>query len=318
MYELPFSFFMPEQFFYYHAYGLVIRSSILLTGFKSNLSSSEFELQNYDLTIRVGFFEKIPLNSHEYIIFDNFKIVMASNQINVYWKDKILFAIINDNEIILNKLTGLSDDFLSLTILGFAVPILLHRRGMLVLHANAIEINGEAIIFLGQKGVGKSTTSLALCKKGYNLISDDVLMVQVGDSISNVFSGFNIIKIWPETIRQMGENPDKLPKIHSNISKRFYSVSNNDKMDRIPIKIIYFITEGNKTTIEKLPPQMSLINLIESTLWSIIFDNEELEDNLKKCAKLVKNVPVKCLRIKRSLKDIPNMIKVIEDDIENL
>ena len=42
------------------------------------------------------------------------------------------------------------------------------------LHASAVSLQGDGIIFVGEGGRGKSTTALALASHGWNLIADDI------------------------------------------------------------------------------------------------------------------------------------------------
>lgn len=48
------------------------------------------------------------------------------------------------------------------------------RSDAIFFHASALGINGEGALFVGPKGSGKSTTSLALAARGHNFLADDV------------------------------------------------------------------------------------------------------------------------------------------------
>lgn len=48
------------------------------------------------------------------------------------------------------------------------------RTDAIFFHASALGIGGKGTIFVGPKGAGKSTTSLALAARGHNLLSDEI------------------------------------------------------------------------------------------------------------------------------------------------
>ena len=82
----------------------------------------------------------------------------------LFWDDEITFKLSNGN--LMEVDTKQKDiDFLSLFIASEALGILLFQRGDLLLHGSAIRINGDSsIIFVGEPGMGKSTTAAALLK----------------------------------------------------------------------------------------------------------------------------------------------------------
>lgn len=53
------------------------------------------------------------------------------------------------------------------------VDALLHRARTVVLHGNAVVVDGRAWVFLGESGAGKSTTALELLRRGALLLADD-------------------------------------------------------------------------------------------------------------------------------------------------
>ena len=62
-------------------------------------------------------------------------------------------------EIIIDAKEDSEPALLRLCILGPGFAVLLHQRNYLILHASAVSVEGEAVIFLGNSGDGKSTMS---------------------------------------------------------------------------------------------------------------------------------------------------------------
>jgi hypothetical protein len=56
-----------------------------------------------------------------------------------------------------------------------ALPFAAVLQGLEVLHASAVSIDGGAVAFAGPSGSGKTSLALELCRRGCELLSDDVL-----------------------------------------------------------------------------------------------------------------------------------------------
>ena len=57
----------------------------------------------------------------------------------------------------------------------------LHDRTGLVLHASAVESDGQAVLFLGRSGAGKSTAAALAAQAGASLLADDVIFVELAE-----------------------------------------------------------------------------------------------------------------------------------------
>jgi hypothetical protein len=57
---------------------------------------------------------------------------------------------------------------------------LLRNRGLLVLHANAVQTPDGVVVIAGESGSGKSTTLAALLRRGCRMLSDDVTALRPG------------------------------------------------------------------------------------------------------------------------------------------
>ena len=101
-------------------------------------------------------------------------------------------------------------------LLGSAVGALLIQRGMLVLHGNALEKDGRAIVSLGHSGAGKSTTAYALMQQGWRLLADDLVAITPEGL---VLPGIPRIKLWHDAVRAFGLDPETLPPIRQGMGK---------------------------------------------------------------------------------------------------
>lgn len=66
-------------------------------------------------------------------------------------------------------------------ILGWGISMLATQLGMPAIHCSAISHHGSAILFCGESGIGKSTLTSSYIKKGYQLMADDMALVEYRD-----------------------------------------------------------------------------------------------------------------------------------------
>ena len=93
------------------------------------------------------------------------------------------------------------DAFARQCVLGPGLGVLLHRRGHLVLHGSAVDVGGRAVVLVGHKGAGKSTTAAALVARGHRLLTDDLVALDEGGA---VLPGPTQMKLWDASAGALG------------------------------------------------------------------------------------------------------------------
>ena len=148
--------------------------------------SSEFILPAYsiagnaaaEVTIRRGQVPVPCLNeqgSRLYELIDSSTMLFRAPGI-------VRFQIVDGKQIVVEVEESGSEEQAVSFLLSTAIGIVLHQRQLLVLHASAVTLNGQALAICGPSGVGKSTLAAALCQAGCHFVSDDISVIhqQVG------------------------------------------------------------------------------------------------------------------------------------------
>ena len=152
------------------------------------------------------------------------------------------FLVTDGREIVIDPHPGVSDRQLRLFLLGSVLGILCHQRGPLLLHANAIVAGGAAFAFAGPSGAGKSTLAAAFQQRGYELLADDVCMVDI-DPAGTPFAwpGIPRLKLWADAARQFGHDCSALDRVSDDVDK--YHVPARRRVDTraVPFQRLYLL-----------------------------------------------------------------------------
>lgn len=141
-----------------------------------------------------------------------------------------------------------SDQDIRTFLLGSAVGALLIQRGLLVLHGNALEKHGEAIVCLGHSGAGKSTLAYALLQQGWRLLADDLVAISP-DGL--VLPGIPRIKLWDDAARAFGLDPDQLPPVRQGMHKVLLMGEGLQRASEpIPLRALYLLHQRRRADSE--------------------------------------------------------------------
>ena len=122
-------------------------------------------------------------------------------------EDVARYRISGGNRILVERKPGAPDRNVRLFLLGSAFGALLHQRGLLPLHANAVEIDGRAIAFMGESGAGKSTLAAWFHDRGYPVLTDDVCVISPDrDGTPVVHKGLGRLRLWKDAVERSGRS----------------------------------------------------------------------------------------------------------------
>ena len=239
---------------HYSAYGLSIRSSLLLP----ELTSAAPGDQPDDVVIRIGRVRRRPprLDSA------GFGFWSAGDEACHVLEKVGAFLVRAGREIIVDRTPGVEDRLVRLSLLGPALGLLMHQRGLLVLHASVVADGSTAVAFLGSSGWGKSTIAGALYSKGYELVADDVAAIRLGPEGPSVLPGFPQVKIWPEAATLLGEAPERLPLLHPAFDKRGWRVARGFSLEPRTLRCVYVLTPGQEPGLEPLGQREGCLELL--------------------------------------------------------
>lgn len=213
------------------------------------------------------------------IVIRRGKIAQETQDVGLHWLgDAGLFVvpgvarylIRSGCSILVEAISGTPARNVRLYLLGSAMGILLHQRGLLPLHANAVEVDAGAIAFLGPSGAGKSTLAMTFHDRGFRVIADDICAIRMtGQEAASVVPGLPRIRLWQEALSATGRRVHKFEP--SYIGDEAF-----DKFDvpipaasaptaPTPLAALYILDHGQEVQFELLTAAAAVEQLFANT-----------------------------------------------------
>lgn len=296
----------------YQAYGLSIQSALPIP----ELVPGDPEGESSDVVVRYGTLAPPQPERMQ----TNYFIDARAEGVYYFIKEIGGVLVRAGREIIIDPLPGSVEKGFRFLVSGIAMGLLLHQRGVLTLHASAVSIAGEVAAFIGWKGMGKSTTAAALHARGHPVITDDLLVLEFERDRASVLPGFPSLKLWPEAVTAaFGDNPEGLPRVHPDATKRARSVRTQFPRDRQPLKCIYVLAyadEGTPTEIDAIAVRDAYIELIRhSFALRLLGEQGSTAVHAQQCARLVRRIPVRRLKRAHNLDEVSQIARRVEADV---
>ncbi|WP_078545773.1 HPr kinase/phosphorylase [Litchfieldia alkalitelluris] len=176
--------------------------------------------------------------------------VIKEDYIFVHIPKVAIFKIQKGNNIIVSPISPIKMDAIRLYLLGTCMGSILIQRGILPLHGSAIEVNGKAYAIVGDSGAGKSTLASAFLRRGFRLISDDVIPVSLSkDNIPMVTPAYPQQKLWQESLTEFGIESTNLRPIIDRETKFAIPVPNQFVNQQLPLAGIFELVKTNNEEI---------------------------------------------------------------------
>ncbi len=219
----------------------------------------------------------------------------------------------NGNTVTVERMQDTSWNEFSAFILGTVFGALLHQRRLLPLHGSAVVFKKKGLIFSGTSGSGKSTLAAAFIPKGAQLLADDISLISFNGGRPEIVPAFPGMKIWEDSLKQLGKNPEKYPPIREDLKKYLYPVEKYHDQ-QIAVDHIFIISSHNRETFEIQDIQgIEKFNALKNNTYFFrgMYKTGILEKHFQMCNMLAQQVPVSHITRPNSSFRIDQLIKEI-------
>lgn len=269
----------------YELFGLLMESEVDLKGVPRTQRSGD-----PDVVLRVAPVPPVPQETEGYTLTGEAALLSVAG-VGRY--------LIHRSEIVVDPATGASERNVRLYLLGSAMGGLLHLRGLLPLHANAVDLGGKAVAFAGHSGAGKSTLAAWFHDRGYPILADDVCVLSFDESGgATAFPGIPRLRLWREALEASGREAGAFDRSFDNMEK--YDVPTRGEGSvalPMPIAAIYLLGKGDEETpepgIEPLKGVQAVEALVSNTYrGGLVSTIGRTGLHLAACVKLAQAVPI--------------------------
>jgi hypothetical protein len=299
----------------YRAFGLVIRSDIPLP----ELTPAE-PGESPDITIVLAPLERpLPTREHGTVVefADNGDHYLA-------WPEVAAFQFRGRDRVEVHPHPDASMAYLAFPLLGPIFGLLLHARGLLVLHASAIDIGGRAAIFVGDKLAGKSTTAAAFLRAGHRLLTDDLLAIDLSDAgAPRILPAYGQLKLSDEASSAvLVRNSEPLPLVYPGFEKRQHRLTSHFQHDTIAPDRLYVLERGGEQPATVALQGIDALQAIMRFSYIVRFGKAALPgkaeaEHMQLCARLARFTHVARLHIPADLDRLDETVALAEAELMN-
>lgn len=168
-------------------------------------------------------------------------------------------------------LSDISQETIEHLLLDQVLPRVLAKLGQMVLHGGAVQVGTGAIMLLGDTGRGKSTLTAKLASKGFPLLSDDGVVVNLSEAIATVRSTYPSLRLLPDSIAHLYRKGTRLRPVADYTDKqRVFVPLADESAATLPLQRIFVLADAKDATsdeilIRRISPRDGCVALVTNS-----------------------------------------------------
>jgi hypothetical protein len=266
-----------------------------------------------DVEVRIGRVEELPPRA------EGWSVVATPGEVRGWIPGGGGFRVRGGREIVVDPAPDADARALRLGIVGPLLGVILGQRDRFVLHASTVAVDGQAAAFFGPSGRGKSTLTAAFTRAGHPLIADDMTVIDTSSDAPRVEPGFPRVKLWPDSALALRHDPEALPLIHPERTKRSLQVSSSFPRAAVPLARCYLLEDGPEESSATIPVREAVMALVASTYQAAWLHATGLSRrNLQDCGALVRSGVVRRLQRRRTFEALDDVVRFVEGDLRRV
>lgn len=224
--------------------------------------------------------------------------------------------------------SGCPENTLAHLLIDQVVPRILGHMGRVVLHASAVQLQGDvAVAFTGVSGKGKSTLATAFFSAGHGLLSDDCLLLENHGGRVNVMASYPSLRLWADSAQAVVKH-DKVEHAHYS-SMAHYTNKQQLLFERdsgmaesrwVKLDRLYLLDDApadkgtNQVRITLAGGVASIMTLIESMFTLDVVSENTVRRNFEAVKQVANAIRVKRLAYPRNFEALSDVLTAVMGD----
>lgn len=199
------------------------------------------------------------------------------------------------------------------------VPLVLARRGQLVLHGGVISRDEKGVVLVGASGTGKSTLTAFTSQHGWTVGGDDGAVLSMSDP-PTVQPTYATVRLTPVSAALLGMNPAEASSVVGKL-RLWRTADRPFNPGAVPLRLIAIIVPadaGAEVRFERLDGMSAHAKLFGSTFHAELSAARFLPAIVDRLASIVETTPVGSLIVPRGLDGLAAAEKVLRTEIEQM
>jgi hypothetical protein len=193
------------------------------------------------------------------------------------------------------------------------MPLVLSLAGEHVLHASAVDYHGRAVAFVGESGVGKSTTAATLGQGAGRILADDCVVFSERAAQFLVNAPYTSLRLWEDSATALNLGRGRLG--HRTGKRRFQQNRRlSFAVGPSPLGAVCLLARSNavdRPTLERVRAAEAVVMLVRSAFKFDISERSLLAREFRLFSRLVGAVPCFRLTTTDSLDQLPSLRELV-------
>ncbi len=196
-----------------------------------------------------------------------------------------------------------------------ALPLAATLRGLEVLHASGVVLDGRAVLITGPAGAGKSSLAAALVRAGGALLSDDSVALQLSDGVLIAHTGSVVLQLRAmEHERLSASERDALGPTAGAVEGKQRYVSANPP-EAAPLGAVFLLERSAEQPAVERIAAVNPFELIASTFNLSVRTDVRLQRQLDVVSAIADGELVRRLRVQPGV-DATRLAAIVQEHLE--